>query len=198
MNRSENFEHKLPDGYKEVFVIDAGDKKTGVIFNVAALAVMAVVFLVTACMFFRGSEFVLSFGVSSLPWMAVFCVSIFAYLVLHELVHGATYYLLTRQKLTFGISWTVAFCGIPGIYVYKKAALIALLAPFITFDAIFLLSAALARSAEAKLMFITLFSLHFGGCVGDLYDTVLLLFRFRGDILVNDTGPKQTFYSDAT
>ena len=40
-----------------------------------------------------------------------------------------------------------------------------------------------------------LFSIHFGGCVGDLYVIGLFLFRFRDPrTLMNDTGPKQTFY----
>ena len=40
-----------------------------------------------------------------------------------------------------------------------------------------------------------LFALHFGGCVGDLHATYLLLFKFKGDILMKDTGPKQTYYA---
>lgn len=131
----------------------------------------------------------------SIPTLLIFAVSIAAYLVLHELTHGAAYYLLTRQKLTFGLTFSVAFCDVPQIYVYKKAALIALLAPFVLFDMVFLLGVFLSTTLSIKLMFALLFSLHFGGCVGDLYCTILLLLKFKVNILVNDTGPKQTFYS---
>ena len=37
--------------------------------------------------------------------------------------------------------------------------------------------------------------IHIGGCVGDLYDAALYLFRFRDPLtLMRDTGPKQSFY----
>ena len=40
-----------------------------------------------------------------------------------------------------------------------------------------------------------IFSLHVSGCVGDLYDAALYLFRFRDPLtLMRDTGPKQSFY----
>ena len=40
-----------------------------------------------------------------------------------------------------------------------------------------------------------LFAIHFGGCIGDLYMTALLLFRYKDPrTLMNDTGPKQTIY----
>ena len=43
--------------------------------------------------------------------------------------------------------------------------------------------------------FALLLAVHIGGCVGDLYDAGLYRFRFRRpDTLMQDTGPKQTFY----
>ena len=45
---------------------------------------------------------------------------------------------------------------------------------------------------------ITLFAIHVGGCIGDLYCTWLLLFKLPKDTIINDTGPKQTFYSKIT
>ena len=41
---------------------------------------------------------------------------------------------------------------------------------------------------------ILLFATHFGGCIGDMYCIYLLLFKLPKNTLVNDTGPKQTFY----
>ncbi|MBR5044032.1 MAG: hypothetical protein IKX66_01680, partial [Clostridia bacterium] len=49
-------------------------------------------------------------------------------------------------------------------------------------------------SGPVSFAFLVLFAFHFGGCVGDLYDTVLLLFRLKGKLLMRDTGPMQTFY----
>ena len=45
------------------------------------------------------------------------------------------------------------------------------------------------------MLFAALFTLHVAGCVGDLWVAGVLLFRYRGrEVLMNDTGPKQTFY----
>ena len=118
-----------------------------------------------------------------------------AYIILHELVHGIAYKLLTHRKLTFGLTATVAYCGVPDIFVYRSTALIALLAPFLLFSlvaglAICFLSAPLDRFLAAVFL-----GLHVGGCVGDLYDTLLYLTRFRSpDTLMKDTGPTQYFY----
>ena len=46
----------------------------------------------------------------------------------------------------------------------------------------------------AALFLSFLLVLHLGGCSGDLYDMILLLFVIKGDVLMKDTGPKQTFY----
>ena len=54
--------------------------------------------------------------------VVVFLVSLVLYLVLHELVHGAVYKALTHQKLTFGFTLTVAFCGVPDVYTSRKTA----------------------------------------------------------------------------
>ena len=40
-----------------------------------------------------------------------------------------------------------------------------------------------------------LFGLHLGGCVGDLYDTYLLLFCYKEETtLIHDDGPQQVIY----
>ena len=41
--------------------------------------------------------------------------------------------------------------------------------------------------------------MHVGGCVGDLWVTYYLLFKYRDKkMIVNDTGPKQTFYIEGS
>ena len=59
-----------------------------------------------------------------------------------------------------------------------------------------LLAMLLVADPVSKFMFGFLLATHMGGCVGDLYDTGLYLFRFRDPTtLMQDTGPKQTFYT---
>ena len=129
------FEAELPAGYAQVFHINAKDKKIGIIFNAVALVIMAVVVVLAAIPLFA---FEVEFTESTSPMLlityTVFFVSLIAYIVLHELVHGAAYKMLTGEKLTFGLSWSCAFCGVPTVFTYRKTALIALAAPFLTFS----------------------------------------------------------------
>ena len=115
------YERELPPGYKEVFNIDATSKKTGLIFNGIAL-VIAIVTVLVGCipLFLQESVY---FKIGSLEFLlldVIFLVSMIVYMVLHELTHGAAYKLLTGEKLTFGLSWSCAFCGVPNIYVYTQ------------------------------------------------------------------------------
>lgn len=90
----------------------------------------------------------------------------------------------------------MAYCGVPDIFVYRSAALTALLAPFVVFTVVFLLAVLLIADPVSRYMAAFLLATHLGGCAGDLYDTGLYLFRFRDPTtLMQDTGPKQTFYT---
>ena len=186
-----NYETALPAGYTAVYTVDAKNKKTAILLNAAALAVSAAV-IALAALWIRPADF---FGNFSLVKYFLVLAAMLLYIVLHELTHGAAYKLLTRQKLTFGFTFTVAFCGVPQIWVYRRAAIISLLAPFTVFTVLFGGAALLLPDAWDKMYAAVLLGLHVGGCAGDLYDTALYLFRFRDPrTLMQDTGPKQTFY----
>ncbi len=194
-----NHEKELPSGYTEVFHIDALSKKMGLILNVVAMAILAVVLALAVGLPLALGK--ISFGaydpiasiISSLALFAAIAI----YMILHELVHGIAYKALTREKLSFGLSWSCAWCGVPDVYVYRRASLIALLAPFITFTIVLIPIAALMYfvNVYAYIVAVLVFGLHFGGCSGDLYMTILLLFKFKSQkLLVRDTGPEQSLY----
>ena len=186
---------RLPEGYRETMIVDAKSTRFIIIMNLAALFLLAAV-IVPAVLIIRPADFLEEYSqIRNLVLIA----AMFLYIVLHELVHGLAYKLLTKQKLTFGITLTVAYCGVPNVYVYRKAAMIALLAPFLVFLPVFTVPIFLFENAWDKLYCAILLGLHISGCVGDLYDTMLYLFRFRSpDTLMRDTGPKQTFYEKTT
>lgn len=186
---AKNFERELPANYHQVLAIDAGNKKLGMILNIIAFAIAAVI-LVPAYFLIRPKmeDFTLSSYLLAAGAM-------FLYIVLHELTHGAAYKLLTHQKLTYGFTLTVAFCGVPDIYVYRTPALIAVLAPFVVFIPVFAVPAILLHNTVDQFCCAILFAVHIGGCIGDLWNVWLYLTRFRDPAtLVNDTGPKQSFY----
>lgn len=201
MNR---FEKELPAGYREVYRIDARNKKTGLLLNGAALvvfvAVMGVV-LPTAdlsSLFVNATEkglgsYMLSLG----GYMLVSILSLVAYVVLHELTHGIFYKAMTKQKLKYGFGWSCAFCGVPDVYVSRKTAIFALAAPLVVFTVILLPLTVLFAffDTAAYLLFGVLLGLHLGGCSGDAYMLLLLFFKYKDPaLLLRDSGPEQWIY----
>ena len=197
-NVNKNYELDLPSGYKLVKHIDAKDKKTGIIFNLIAFLVLIVVMIVSfiAVNNNGGLTFDIDPGTYLIGLLVFFLVMI-AYIILHELVHGIAYYALTKQKLTLGLSWSCAFCGVPNIFCNRKTALIALVSPLITFTVI-LIPVTIILFSVNSLVFIAssfILGLHLGGCSGDIYMTILLLFKYKDkDTLIKDTGPEQYIY----
>ena len=107
-----SFEEALPEGYVSRLTVDCQDKKLGILMNLAALAIMAVLCVVFWRLIQPWDAF-LAAPLTSLLKTAVFMVAVSAYIVLHELLHGAAYKLLTGRKLTFGLTWSAAYCGVP-------------------------------------------------------------------------------------
>lgn len=191
-----NYETTLPENYREDFIIDAENKKTIILLNIVGLLLLFAVLLPLLSWLKRQSGAAAGqlFNLDLLQYFALLVILI-AYIFAHELTHGAAYHFLTHEKLTYGLTPAAAYCGVPDIYVYKKPLLIAVLAPFVVFDIVFVLCI-LFFPAAWKSAFALILSIHVSGCIGDLYVSILLIFRYRGrpDLLVNDTGPKQTFY----
>ena len=198
--KSENFERELPSGYRQAMYINAKKASFGIIFNLIALAVLGLVMAVAFLSLKSkgGASEVIS--VSPLGLLTVYAVTLSAmivYIVLHELVHGAAYKMLTGEKLTFGMSWSCAFCGVPTIYTYRRTAIIAVISPFLVFTLIFIPILVLCYifSPVYYLAMAFVFGLHLGGCSGDLYVMLLLHVKFKDKrTLMRDTGPEQFFY----
>ena len=193
-----NFERALPGGYKLVKHINAKDIKFGIIFNlVGTLIAFAVIALGGILVILNENHGALAFWLLLVPAVFLSLIPTLIYMVLHELVHGIAYKRLTGEKLTFSLSWSCAFCGVPKIYTYRRTALIAVLAPFVVFSLLFGILAAVLYfvSLPLYLILVILFGFHVGGCAGDLYVTALLLFKYKNPrTLMRDTGPEQFFY----
>ena len=191
------FEKTLPDGYAPIYDLDAKNKKTIWVINIASLLLFAAV-AVPLFMWLRiltnKSLIDIWSDIEIKQYIALIFIYV-AYIFGHELVHGAAYYILTRQHLTFGTAPFVAYCGVPQIYVYRMPSLIAILAPFIVFDIAFVFGIVFAVSVVWKVVWVLALAVHVGGFIGDLWGACLLLLRFRDPLLlVRDTGPKQVFF----
>ena len=196
--KSDNFEKELPEGYELKLHIDAKSRKLRAIYLALGL-VPILIMVVVACPiieFVGGGLDSLDEPYGHVAWL-IAVVVLMAYIVLHELVHGITYKALTGGKLTFGLSWDVAFCGVPDIFVYRKAAKISALMPFIVFTIIFVgLAVGLYFVNDCAFLVAALvLGMHIGGCVGDLHVTYMLDHKFKDSkTLMRDTGPEQFFY----
>ena len=186
-----NYFTDLPENYEEVKVIDAKDKKTILNMNLVGILIMLV--SIVPLIIIKRVDLGEIEPIQMLIALGIYLVGMIIYVILHELTHGLVYKVMTKQKLTFGMTLTCAFCGVPNIYVTKRTALYSILAPFVVFTIIFLPIILILPASLYNLAIILIFGTHTSGCVGDLYGTIVLS-RLKGDILMNDTGPTQTFY----
>lgn len=186
------FERELPKGYRLATVMDASKGRFAVVFTLISL--LFLIFAIAALslpFIFEPAD------VDDLPYMSgallLGMIASFAYIVLHELVHGVAYKRLTKEKLTYGFTLTCAYCGVPRIFTYRRTALIAVLAPFVLFTLILIPALVFAYYVSFGLYVVlgVVFAMHFSGCSGDVYVAALLLFKYRdGRVLMNDTGPR--------
>lgn len=195
----QHYETILPSDYRVDKVIDAKNTKTAIGMNIGAFVLFLLVFgmgiVILSLTRFSGDHDKVGIASTDIWILLGMLIGMILYIVLHELVHGLCYKLFTKQKLTFGLTLTCAFCGVPQVYTYKKCALVTILAPFVVFHFVFIIPMFWVTSPILLLSLLILEAVHFSGCIGDLYCAGLILIKYKEKtILVNDTGPKQTFY----
>ena len=198
--KEKTFEPTLPEGYSVAFRLNAQGFKIGLVLNLVAFILLVLVAVLAYLPVFMLKSAVWD-EYFNLPSPLLLLIIILIYMVLHELTHGAAYKLLTKEKLTFGISWSCAFCGVPHIYTYRRTALISALAPLVVFSAILLPIIALSFLFAPGIYFtlVIVFGLHLGGASGDIYLSLLLGMKYRNPLtLINDTGPEMTVYVPET
>ena len=187
------YELAVPGGYREVYHIDATHKKTAIRMTIGATVIL-VVAAALVLLFADFSRLDLSrIMIYDITWIVMMIV----YIVLHELTHGAVYKALTHQKLSFGISWSAAFCGVPDVYTYRRTALLSLAAPLTVFTVVLIPLMIYFHSADMGWYLVCglTFALHISGCIGDMYMIKLFLSRFKDPrTLMRDTGPAQWVY----
>ena len=192
--KANNYFNELPEGYICVKTIDAKeDKKFMVIMTIVNLLLLISIFALGLLILLKSHS---GEDVNINPFVGLIaCAAMFVYIILHELTHGLFYKIFTHEKLTFGLTLLVAFCGVPNLYVNRKTSLVTTLAPFVIFNIVFILLMIFIPDLFTKIVILFMFAMHFCGCVGDLWVAYYLIFKHKDKkMLVNDTGPKQTFY----
>ena len=192
-----SFEKELPASYILVATLDPKSKKGKLIGYIGLVIIIIGLVIGTLLLQFNRIVEAMHTMKSGHVWitLGVYFIVLFLYIIVHELIHGLFYKLFTHQKLKFGMNGKVAYCGVPGIYVYRGPIMVILLAPCIVLTIAFLVSIFLVPNYLIKFLLLVLLVIQFAGCIYDLYDVALLLFKYRDPkTLIYDDGPVQKFY----
>jgi hypothetical protein len=180
----------LPEGYEEYKKIDfVNSKKDAVIVNVCALIIAMLLIFLTDVPFKtvipKGGFFPVMLKI------VLLLIALFAYIVLHEAIHGIAIGLFTKSRPHFGIQSTYAYTGSEG-YIDKRSYIIIALAPMIILGAC-LLAILFSVPIEWYWFVYILVILNFAGSAGDLYVTWLTL-RLPKEALIHDEGVTMTVF----
>ena len=191
--KKRNYERSLPGGYRLVKKMDAKNLGFGLLLTLGSLLLFVAALTVVALPLVFGEVDFSAIDIDAIYTVLLYYIlGTVLYMVLHELTHGAAYKAMTGEKLTFGISWSCAFCGVPNVFTYRRTAIIAVYAPFVVFTLLFIpaLVWSYFYSLSIYIVLALIFATHISGCVGDLYMGHILLRKYTDRLtLVNDSGP---------
>lgn len=179
----------LPEGYEEKTVIDL-QKDTKAAGTVNGLALITAVLLLVP-----GHLLVplpAAWNALRFPHFIALALGMIAYILLHELVHGITMRLYSRQKPFYGFTGMYAYAG-SSCYFNRTSYTVIALAPIVLWG-IVLLTLNLLLGEEWFWIVYLIQITNLSGAAGDLYVTRLLS-KMPDDILIHDVGVRMTVYS---
>lgn len=187
---------QLPDTYREIYAVDLQkDKKLSLLVNgmatlIGVLLAVPMHFVVPIFTLFDMSQgmgaYFLRFG--------VLMASIVAYMVAHELVHGAAMKLCGTKRVKYGYTGLYAFAGSEDYYD-KAAYLFIALAPVVLWGIVLLVLQFCVPTSWFWVVYLVQIT-NLSGAAGDYYVTVRFS-RLPKDILVRDSGVSMCVYSNA-
>ena len=187
--------HSLPDGYREIFVMNLqDDKRTAAKINIGGMIAMILViaaghFIVPIKEFFN-MESLSTYFIR----LGVLLAAYLVYMVLHELTHAAVMKAVGGGKVVFGFTGMYAFAGSHEDYFDKSSYRCIALAPLVVWGIIFgILSAIVPVSWFWVIWFLQAGNI--GGAAGDVYVTARL-WNEPASLLVRDTGVDMTVFDN--
>lgn len=183
------FEKELPAGYREVEHVCFGSVRTTFLSDFLTL-VPGLIMAAVGCVLVRLTLLHVVFSV------LIFAACIYPYFALHEIIHGLVFMVMTRQKVKMAFTKGGAYCAMPDVFVYRKAALAGTAAPWIVFSVLFAVLGAtfMLLGHWLVLPVCLLLSFHLFGCRSDR--NLLKIIRKCKDknLLVRDNGTEQWLY----
>ncbi len=185
---------ELPMDYKEIFSVNLQkDKKIATIINVGATLIA--VLMVVPMHFYIPITTLFDFSQGIKDYFArfiVLMVSMVAYLILHEAVHGIAMKMCGTKKVKYGFTGMYAYAGSDDFYDKKSYIFIAL-APVVLWGIVLaVINCFVSDNWFWIVYFIQIFNI--SGAAGDIYVTAKFS-KMPGDILVKDCGVGMTVYS---
>ena len=135
------YEIDLPEGYEKINTINFRDRKDNIVQMICIFS-PGILLLIFGILFVK---------VTIIQWLTLLLLIplIPAYIMLHELVHGIMYWILTGQNFKIGRSDDGFYCILPRIYVYFRTQLLCAAAPLILFTLILPLGTVIAVKMAA-------------------------------------------------
>jgi len=195
---------QLPPGYAFLISLDLSKNKAAMIgLNLLGLALMVCFgWLFARIAIWLRPEVDLSSRLSSsqinslgqLAGIIAVVIGILAAVVLlHEAVHGAFFWLFTRQRPHFGIRAAYAYASAPDWFIPRNQYLVVGIAPLVVLSLLGIaLMAVVPESWLVPLLAFLVFNA--SGAVGDLVVIIWLLFQ-SSQVLAQDGGDAVTIYA---
>ena len=175
---------RLPEGYARVRQIDLMKNKRELVIVTALSAILPAIMIVVMALTVPIRPALEIFF--DKPWAAfALAAAMFAYIVLHELVHGLFIHIFSGKKAKYGFSWAYAYAA-SDFYFAKKPYLVIAMAPVVVWGCVFAALQALAPGGWAWWAFL-LQVVNISGAAGDFYTTYVVA-RMPADVYTHDTG----------
>jgi len=182
---------QLPKNYKKIGVIDLDSKRSPEKRRVNLLAMILAVAVAMLCYRIQPFDEAVS-GLMSKAWVLMALLGVlFAYIILHEVVHGIFIRVLTKTKPVYGMKSIYLYAGSQA-YLDRRSHAIIALAPAAIFGVILLVLALLLPAEWFWLVQIVQIC-NIAGSAGDFY-CVYRVLRMKKNILIQDLGTGMKLY----
>ena len=184
----------LPENYKLIREVDMQkDKKTAVIINGLAAAVMVIMGFAMNIFIPISKMFDMSQGMGNyILRFAVLIIGFIGYIVLHELTHAAVMKHFGAKDVKFGYTGLYAFAGSPKTYFDRHSYVLISLAPLVVWGVIFTVLCLVSGPSWFWIFWLLQIG-NVSGAAGDVYITCTCL-KIPDSILINDDGVSMRIY----
>ncbi|MCL2531634.1 MAG: DUF3267 domain-containing protein [Oscillospiraceae bacterium] len=186
----------LPEGFSLYRNIDLNTDKVKTGMQVAAFVALLALIIPAAIVLppWRTQAFVPITWMSGVYFLLFLAVSVFGYLLLHELVHGICFRVFGGGKARYGHQLPNYLYAASDRYIAKSRYLFIGLAPLVVLTILFGVVCVLVPQSWFWIPYFAL-AANVAGCAGDVYVCLFVLPRLPKDALVLDSGVAMQIFS---